>query len=466
MLAALVVGYFAYFGTMTWIHHRSYGTFGFDMGINDQGIWLMSRFEEPFVTIRGLNYLGHHVNVIAFLLVPLYWLGAGPESLYLVQTAALAVAAVPVWLLARDHLGGGWASLVPAAAFLLNPAIQWITWWHFHPEALAVAPLLFAWWFARHRRWGWFSVMIALALSTKEDVALAVFMLGLLLLVRRPRRPGLLTAVAGLAWFVIATRVWIPAFNSGRSPFYAAEIFPQFGNSTGSVIWGIITSPGLVLELVTEEGRLRYYRELLWPVGFVSLMGWPFLLIAAPQVAINVLSSNPLTHSIRYQYAAVPMVAVFVALAEGLGFLRRWRTWAPRAALVAVAACAVWANVALSPSPLGDEYYVWAKPQPRHRAMDDAIAMVPPEAGVSANYHLVTHLSHRRHVYEWPNPWMVSNWGMQGDPGPPTTVVDYLVLDLTFGQQPALLATLTGSEGEFDVLFERDGVLVARRRGR
>ena len=56
------------------------------MGIFDQGIWLLSRFKDPFVTIRGLEYFGNHVNVTTVLLVPFYWLGAGPLFLSVLQT--------------------------------------------------------------------------------------------------------------------------------------------------------------------------------------------------------------------------------------------------------------------------------------------------------------------------------------------------------------------------------------------
>ena len=150
VLAAMVVLYIAVFGTLTWRQQSNYGTFGFDMGIYDQGIWLVSRFKEPFVTIRGLNYFGHHVNVITVLFVPFYWLGAGPHFLYLVETIALAAGAIPVWLLARDHVGDR-VALVPAAAYLLYPSIQWTNWWHFHPDALITTPLLFAWWLASRK---------------------------------------------------------------------------------------------------------------------------------------------------------------------------------------------------------------------------------------------------------------------------------------------------------------------------
>src|SRR5207247_1544867 len=108
ILAAMVGTYVGVFGALTWHQQSNFGTFGFDMGIYDQAIWLLSRFKDPFVTVRGLEYFGHHVNPITVLFVPAYWLGAGPHFLYLAETAALALGAVPVWLLARDRLGSPW----------------------------------------------------------------------------------------------------------------------------------------------------------------------------------------------------------------------------------------------------------------------------------------------------------------------------------------------------------------------
>ena len=70
VLVGMIAAYVAVFGTLTWQQQSNFGTFGFDMGIYDQGIWLVSRGRTPFVTVRGLNYFGHHVNLITLLLVP------------------------------------------------------------------------------------------------------------------------------------------------------------------------------------------------------------------------------------------------------------------------------------------------------------------------------------------------------------------------------------------------------------
>ena len=467
LLVAMIGVYVAVFGTLTWRQHANYGTFGFDMGIHDQGIWLTSRFENPFVTVRGMNYYGHHVNLISILYVPLYWLGGGPELLSITQAMALALGAVPLWLLARRRTGSEWIALVPAAAWLLHPSVEWIAWWHWHPEAMAITPLLFAWWFAVERRWAWFTAMVLLALSAKEDVALAVAAMGVVLLMARlvrARGPGVLVALGGVAWFAVCTRVVIPAIL-GATPFYERTLFPEFGDSLGSVLWGIVSNPGKVLATAFEGGRIDYYMELLAPFGFLSILGLPVLLIAGPQVLVNVLSSLPGTYDIRFQYSSMVMVGVALAGVEGLGRITRHRTLLLVAtALMATGAIA--GNIAWSPSPLGRPYGegVWSPRVPKHDAFDAAIARVPTEASVAATYFLIPHLTHRREAYEWPNPWVLGNWGQSGEAAPDPDTVDYIVIDRSLEQEDALFDELTGPSGDYEIVYDESSVVVAKRR--
>src|SRR5262245_30418803 len=215
------------------LRHDRFGTFGFDLGIYDQGIWLLSRGRDPFVTVRGIELFGHHVNVALLLFAPLYRLGAGVETLLVAQLVAQAAGAIAVYLLARDLVGRRWVGVAPAGALLLNPTYQYLAWEYFHPDALAIAPLLFAYWAARQRRWGWFVVAGGLALACKEDVALALAVIGLLVILRGDRRIGAAIAVVAAAWFVFATRVVIPGFN-GVGPFYDS-FFGELGDSPTGV---------------------------------------------------------------------------------------------------------------------------------------------------------------------------------------------------------------------------------------
>ena len=461
------------FGVLTVRQHQRFATFGFDMGIHDQGIWLLSQFREPFVTIRGLHYFGHHLNLICLAFVPAYWLGAGPTFLVVVQTVMLALGAVPVFLLARDLLVGrsAWLALIPAAAYLLHPSVGWVDWWHFHPEALALTPLLLAVWLAHRRRWRWFAVAVAVALSTKEDIALAVVMLGIVLAVVQGRRgdwrPGAVTAVAGAAWYLASMQLLIPYFHGGEKAHYVQEMFPLFGDSVGSILWTIVSDPARTWSILTEPERLTYYLRLVAPTGFLALLGLPFLLIAGPQLGANALSSLSTTYDARFHYTVVPVAGITAATVHALGYLHRFRRGALYAGLAVVAVGAAWSHHEWAPSPLGEPYEtgIWAVASPRHDAFERALDSIPSDAALSTNYYLAPHATHRTHVYEWPNPWITGNWGFADkDPHDPA-IVDHLVLDLAVDQEPALRERLTaGPDAEFEVVSEDDAVLIARRR--
>jgi uncharacterized membrane protein len=194
----------------------------------------------------------------------------------------------------------------------------------------------------------------------------------------------------------------------------------------------------------------------------------PVLAIAGPQLLINVISAFGYTHSIRYHYSSLLVVGVMLATVESVARYP-WAEGGRRFLVGLVAATALATNVAWSPSPISVEYDsgIWAQSSPRHQVMRDALGLVPSGAGVTAIYYLVPHLTHRKIIYEWPNPFVrpPANWGVNGEnPGDPADV-DYLAIDtgLIGDEHKALYNELTAPGGEFKKLFERDQVVVAKR---
>ena len=120
-----VIGFAALFGSLGVQNHRNFGTWSYDMGIYDQAFWLVSR-GESFMSVRGLNFWGHHLNLIVLAFVPFYWLGAGPSFLYVVQATTLALGAWPVYLIARDKFRTEWVGLLFAFVYLMYAPVQWI----------------------------------------------------------------------------------------------------------------------------------------------------------------------------------------------------------------------------------------------------------------------------------------------------------------------------------------------------
>ena len=318
-LAAIILIWFIVFERLAWNRHAVFATFDFDLGHHDQAIWLLSH-GKGFITVSGMPVLGHHFTVAYFALAPLYWLGGGPQLLILLQNAALAVAAVPIYLLARDLLRNAWWALALAAVWLLNPSVQWLAWETWHPETMAIPFLLTAYLMASRKRWPWYWVLLVVTLAWKEDIAIAVAVLGIILAFRGERRIGLLTFGLAVVWFIVAYGIAMPHFNGGTN--HAGTFYGELGESPTEIARTMLTKPDVVIDRLTNNDTLGYARDLLAPFGFLPLLA-PLVLIGLPQFFANVLANANFFWDIRFHYTSMILAALALACVEGVARLRR-----------------------------------------------------------------------------------------------------------------------------------------------
>ena len=326
--AALIVGRY----------HR-YGVYTFDFGIFDQGLWLLSRFEDPFVTLRGLNLFADHSSYIMVLLAPLYWVWADPRLLLVVTVVALAAAGPLVYAIGR-RLGvrPGLAAAI-AMAFLAHPAMRWATWDNFHPELLVLPLMLGALFLILNERPWWAFGLVAMALTAKEDVALIVVPFGLWVAWRYHRRAGLVMATVAVAAFALNFLVLLPAFSPTGEVLYTGR-YTEYGTSAFGIIGGVATSPGTVLSDVTRSDSLAYLRDMVLTAP-TSLAAPLILLIGLPITMANALSTHFYQIDIRYHYTIYLLTVVGIAALFGARWLQArasraayragsWRGWSWR----------------------------------------------------------------------------------------------------------------------------------------
>ena len=470
VLALAIIVWFVVFGRLIWQRHDRFATFDFDMGHHDQAIWLLSN-GKGFITVSGMPVLGHHFTLAYFAVAPLYWLGGGPQLLNLLQTAALALSAVPLFVYARDRLGNEWLALTFGIAWLLNPTVQWLCWEAWHPETMAIPFLLMTWLMATRRHHVWYWVFLIAALTWKEDIALAVIGMGIVLLVRKQRRLGVMTIAVGAAWFLFAYSIAMPAFNGGTN--HAGIFYGELGDSPAELIKTTFTNPTMVLDRLDNNDAVGYARDLLAPWGFTSLLAPLLLVPAVPQFFANILTNLNFFWSIQFHYAAIIVTFVALASVEGVARLRSlpWR----RCAVGLVAASALATSVAWGMSPISTQYrngYWPLAGNARQSELEAAVDAVPSDAAVSATYNIVPHLSHREQIYTFPNPWYPLNWGVAGaaphdpDHDHVPAEIDWIVVDRTThvpdGREEVLIDELLAS-GEFEVVSDEAGILVAER---
>ena len=380
--------------------HESFGSYGYDLGIFDQALWLLGHGLDPFSTIRGRQLFADHFQPALALLAPLGTFGATPVGLLILQAALLGLAAPFLYHLAR--IRGAAAPLAAAVGvmWLASPLTQWANLFDYHPET--AVPLLLAAGavLLERNRTGWFLATALLASGLKEDVCLVYAMWGLLLLLDRERRRfGVVLAAGGLAWFVLATQVGIPALG-GNLDYYSQRFGGERGSSLGAVLSYLLHHPLASAGDLATRPNAKIVIALFACSGGLALLAPRLLLLAVPGLAANLLSAYPYQHELHFQYQLVPAMAFALAGASGAAVAtRRFRPQLVRAgAYVLLAGSAVAALLAPSMHELFRE-------RPHVDAKRRALELIPPKASVAAAADLVPHLAHRREIYQLPEPF-------------------------------------------------------------
>jgi uncharacterized membrane protein len=460
-VALLIAAYVLRFGLLSVQVHDGYGTPGYDMGIFDQGVWLLSRFHAPFVTVMGRNLFGDHTSFILLLAVPLYWVWPHAQALLVLQTCVLAAAAVPIYLLALRRTKSGLIAIALVAAYLLNPALQNGNLEQFHPEAFLVLSVAVAIYAAVESKPVLLTVAVAASLLVKEDTAFLMIPLAVWVYFRRNRAWGIKIAVAAVAWTVFAYWVVIASLL-GTASFYADRI--PFGGLRG-LATTVTAHPVGFWRYVRTDGRLFYLWQMGAAFGFGFLIAPELAAVAVLAIGENVLSTFPYMHQILYHYSMPTVVVLALGTVFAIGALstafRRYLATTV-VLLAAFVSCLFWGL-----APFSRQTYPHANPSsPQVRAINSVLRLVPGKAVVSAYYPYVAHLDHRTRIYQWPTPFRAEYWGLYGQERqrlPFADQVQYLVLPMVLPASD--VPVLASIAKQYVAIAEQGGVVVYRRVG-
>ena len=441
----------------------------YDLGYFTQAAWLVANGKEPFVTLAGLHLLGDHA---VFLFYPLAWLTRvlpTVPTLLIAQSAALALGVLPLWSVCRKVAGlEVTSSTVMVGAYSLYPAVHNVNWADFHPEVLAVPAIFGAVLFGATRRWVPYGVCVALTLLAREDMAVVIASLGVLLLLQREARAGAVTLFAAVVWFLVDTTVVLPHFAAGE--FVQGGRLSPYGESFGEITTFMVTHPFTVASDFVTAANLGTLVGLLAPLCFLPLLAPQWLLPGLPLQAFYFLSKVPAAHTIDAQYtvAFIPFASVAAAVAlSRFPVAERRRSMA---VLVLLASVLLYSQLAFD-GP-GRRPTNWITRNRLDSARLAAVRLVPDDASVSASLSMWTLLAERRDLYNFPRPFERYDLRRR-DPVPLNErrgEVSHVVIDTAVeGQWPSDLETvrqrLLPGLG-FNEIFSREGIVVYRRVGR
>lgn len=288
-----------------------------DLASYTQGAWLIQQGHEPILTITtGSDLLASQA---AFIFFPVAWstyLVPAQATLLLAQSAALALAVVPIWRIAR-----GLANLRVGAAFTLivvyalYPTMHNLNLAGFYPETLALPLILYAAYFGLSRHWRRYLVCCALIVLCRADFGLVVAGLGALVWVEGNRPEGRATCFGGLLYTLLAILVIQPRLGDGA--YAHLSEFRAFGDSPAAVLWGMVVHPGQVVTSLFREGNFNLMVTLFAPVAFLPFLAPRYLLPVLPLEFFFLVSAAPM--SAQYGQLTIPITAfIFLATAFAL----------------------------------------------------------------------------------------------------------------------------------------------------
>jgi uncharacterized membrane protein len=454
ILTAIVI-FIVVYGGLSITRYASFRTQALDLGTLHQAIWNTSRgrlleytptpatFEDEAPDLSPRSRLADgRLELILIPLSALYWLWANPSWLIALQAILLAGGAIPLYHLARTRLEDGTATLAITLAYLLYLPLHHVTLAGFHPSALMIPFLLWAWLAAEQRHWRNYYPAVAIALLCGIDAALASLGIGLYLFLKGKgyRTHGAATIILGLAWLALDFGLVVPWV--GR--FYELE-----EDALGAV-GRLFDQPQNTLRALLDREKLQTLVDLLAALGWTPLLGPTALLPALPLLVYDLLAV-PQHQGIILAHDVAPVIPfLFIAAVLGAVNAGRWVTRTARREkgvdpptlegrrLVTLFALTTTLLVGLffSPFPpgwgfrLADHYQI----SEHERALARTLELIPAEAIVSAPSPLFPHLSGRPVIYLFP------------------TVADaeYVMLDLDYSADKDAGRTSTSVERRLD----------------
>lgn len=395
---------------------------------------LTSSLAAPFVP---QHWFGFHFSPILYLLVPFYLLCPSVHIFLAIGSVTVALAAWPIFLVARKILDSSPRALLIAILYLINPFVFNGVLHDFHEIDIAPLCLATMLWAVVERKRNLLLLLSIVLVCIKEHYGLSVAGFGMLWAWQwKEPKFGLSLSLLGIAVLCIVLFAVMPHYN----PQGVAAMLNN-ASSVDRFSW-ISSKEGIAAHLPAfATGALLYGLALLVPFLLLPLAGFMWLLPAMADVGANILSQDAMMRSSLsyHSIAIIPVVAIACCHAFRR-FIPQGKSGDVMLALVVASGCFSLLFSNLPTQMIGMNSWELSAPKLAYDTEDaEAIAainqLITIDASVSAQANILPHLAARFEAVPYP---FIGN-------------ANYIVLHLAFPFQYSLsvLGVPYGTQGEY-----------------
>ncbi len=464
---------------------------GIDLAILNQVFWNTSHGNLFAMSTHPRGYLGDHFTPLLLPLSLIYSLIRSPQTLLIMQSTALGLAAWPLYIIAKDRINWRWG-IAFVGAWLLNPTVWNANLFEFH--LVAFLPVLFFWVFIYYQRNEFvkFAWLLPLVLMVREDVSLIAIGLGILAWInKRDKRFIIFPIILGIIWFLGSMQIIGAHTPTGMSKFIF--YYSWLGDSVSDILLNVFKHPIVFLRHLFRPSVFAMITGLLLPLCFLPILRPKFLIpIIGPFLGLALIPSG-ISNVILLHYGLMLLPLIFIAAVYAA-----WRNfempptgkqnfvnkvWKKHRTLTisALTLAVIYSFITLGP-PVGIIKNIITSPDERNGAIRHILKQIPVNAPVAAPSDLLPYLSSRQKLYSMHNVY-IGQQQFAFDKYELPIEAEYLLLDTKeiinyrFEQMkhPAYAKYFPGSderlrnlleERGFSLIDQIDGLLLLQAQGR
>jgi len=213
---------------------------------------------------------------------------------------------------------------------------------------------------------------------------------------------GAVTLCAGIAWFFLATKLFIPFFAAGNGA-YAYWTYTQLGPDPISSIITILKSPMLLYTtMVNPDIKVQTAKAVFYPFFLLPFFS-PLIILAVPLISERFLSTNMIYWVKDFHYTSTIAPILAMAAADGLFNITKLisHKQLKTAVILGVSVLVLVMNLKDVPSL---QHWSLTKPSfyqatENDKAGREALRKIPIGASVATQDVVIPHLTHRDEIY-------------------------------------------------------------------
>lgn len=406
------LGYALYMSYYTIVRHQGLHTAGFDLGIFDN-LMFNALHGRPFhstVAVPNGSYLSNHAEYGMYLFLPIYALFPRPETMLVLQSTFMGLAAWPLYVFASTLISRPAAAAI-SIAYLFYAPLHGPNFYDFHWMPMAMFFVFWLFYAVVQRNLLWITLLSMIVCSMREDAAFCVIAVGLYLIVTKHWvKLGVHLTLWAAAWFMLVKFVIMP----WAGPWWFADIYkdlmPPGEKGWGAIVKTLLINPNYFLQTLLTQDKLIYTLHLFAPLAFLPLRHPAQLLLMFPGFVVTLMTTGYApTVSISFQYTTTWIPFLFGAAA--LSLRARARALGVRAQRASAAALCVgvlchsyvFGAILQHNTFVGGFSRVFFSLTPaeekRYQDMSALARRIPPNVSVAATETVIPHVSSRLDAY-------------------------------------------------------------------